>query len=95
MSGRWSAWWTRAAFALVRRPGLWPTALRQIVRLAPSGWWRRWPPLPRPDPAYLRFRMETAYGDPYHAPEATDVVAYLSWCRTGVQKCGPPKGRGG
>ncbi|HVL03049.1 MAG TPA: hypothetical protein VM386_01300 [Acidimicrobiales bacterium] len=95
MSGRWPAWWTRAAVALVRRPGLWPTALRQIVRLAPSGWWRRWPPLPRPDPAYLRFRMETAYGDPDHDPEAADVVAYLSWCRTGEWKCAPGKGRGG
>ena len=95
MSGRWSAWWARAAFALVLRPGLWPTALRQILRLAPSGWWRRWPPLPRPDPAYLRFRMETAYGDPDHDPEAADVVAYLRWCRTGAGKCGPAQGRGG
>ena len=95
MSGRWPAWWTRAAFALVRQPRLWPTALRQIVRLAPSGWWRRWPPLPRPDPAYLRFRMETAYGDPDHDPEAADVVAYLNWCRTGERKCAPTKGRGG
>lgn len=85
MTGKWPAWWARAALALVRHPGLWPTALRQIVRLAPSGWWREWPPLPRPDPAYLRFRMETAYGDPDRDPEAADVVAYLSWCRTGAR----------
>jgi hypothetical protein len=74
-------WWVGAGLALVRRPDLWSTALRQLLRLAPSGWWRRWPPVPRPDPSYLGFRLETAYGDPARAPEPTDVVAYLAWCR--------------
>ena len=49
--------------------------------MAPSGWWRRWPPLPRPDPAYLRFRMQTAYGDPSAMPSARELVEYLEWCR--------------
>ncbi len=74
-------WWVDAGLTLVRRPWLWPTALRQLVRLAPSGWWRRWPPLPRPDPAYLRFRLETAYGDTGREPDSADVVTYLTWCR--------------
>ncbi len=75
------SWVVPVARAVATRPGLWITALRQIVRLAPRGWWRRRPWLPVPDPAYLRFRMVTQYGDAGHAPEPADVVAYLHWCR--------------
>ena len=49
--------------------------------MAVPGWWRRWPPLPRPDPAYLAFRMETAYGSGAARPTPADVVAYVRWCR--------------
>ncbi len=76
-----SRWWVGAARALAIRPWLWTTALAQLLRLAPSGWWRRWPPLPRPDPDYLRFRLQTAYGDAQRDPDPADVVTYLSWCR--------------
>ena len=65
----------------MRRPHLWAAALGQARRLAAPGWWRRWPPLPRPDPAYLAFRMETAYGSATARPEPDDVVAYVEWCR--------------
>ena len=67
--------------AVVRRPALWPTALRQLAALAEPRWWRRRPWLPVPDRSYLRFRLQTQYGDPDHTPEADDVVAYLVWCR--------------
>jgi hypothetical protein len=70
-----------AARAVLVRPHLWATALRQAGRLARPGWWRRAPFLPRPDPDYLAFRMETQYGAPSHPPEADDLVAYLEWCR--------------
>ena len=50
--------------AVVARPRLWPAALRQAVRLAPSRWWSRAPFLPVPDRAYVRFRLTTQYGDP-------------------------------
>jgi hypothetical protein len=60
---------------------LWGTAISQALRLAAPGWWRHAPFLPLPDPAYLRFRMVTAYGDPGHEPEPGDVVTYLQWCR--------------
>ena len=43
---------------------------RQVALLAAPGWWRRWPPLPVPDRRYLRFRLQTAYGDPDQAPDA-------------------------
>ena len=70
-----------AAAAVARRPDLWATALRQVRLLTPGGWWRRAPFLPVPDPAYLRFRMVTAYGGQGGPPRPEDVVTYLHWCR--------------
>ena len=67
--------------SLVRHPSLWLTALVQMFRLAPNGWWRRAPFLPVPDERYLQFRMETQYGDAMHRPKGNDAVTYLSWCR--------------
>jgi hypothetical protein len=75
-----STWWFRAVLAVLRRPGLWPTALGQALRLARPGWWRRPPFLPVPDPDYVRFRMQTAYGSA-GSPDPEDLVAYLNWCR--------------
>jgi hypothetical protein len=71
----------RAGVAVLVRPALWATAVVQLFRLAPGGWWRRWPPVPAPDPGYLRFRLQTQYGDPSREPEVADLVAYLEWCR--------------
>ncbi|MDZ4825728.1 MAG: hypothetical protein SGJ13_04590 [Actinomycetota bacterium] len=70
--------WFHASVAVLRRPHLWWTALRQIFAVARPGWWRHRPFVPRPDPGYLRFRFETAYG---HEGVATarDFVAYLEW----------------
>ena len=74
--------WTSAATAVALKPHLWPTALRQMFRLAPRGWWRRKPFLPLPDRDYLRFRLQTQYGDASHEPIPYDLVAYLEWCRS-------------
>jgi hypothetical protein len=76
---------TRAIVALACRPSLWATAVRQLFVLAPNGWWRSPPFLPIPDRAYLRFRLQTMYGDPEHAPEPGDLVTYLHWCRSWPQ----------
>ena len=76
-----NGWLVPAALAVAVRPRLWGVAAAQVVRLAPAGWWRRWPPIPVPDPAYLRFRLQTAYGDSGGPPTPEDVVAYLDWCR--------------
>jgi hypothetical protein len=73
-------WWLRAAAAVLVRPGLWPTAVGQAVRLARPGWWKRAPFLPVPDGEYVRFRLQTAYGS-HGTPAAGDLVAYLNWCR--------------
>lgn len=79
----------RSVLPLLRRPGLWPAAVATAVRLAPTGWWRRWPPVPRPDPDYVRFRMVTNYGgDGAGAPDPEDLVRYLEWCRRATRHRG-------
>lgn len=68
--------------AVILRPGLWPVALGTLVRLAPDGWWRRWPPLPLPAAGYWHFRVLTAYGGSGDSvPSVPDVLAFLRWCR--------------
>jgi hypothetical protein len=67
--------------AVARHPSLWAVALRQARRTAPAGWPTRPPFLPLPDPAYVRFRLLTQYGDAHATPRAEDVVSYLEWCR--------------
>lgn len=71
----------RVVAAVAVRPGLWGTALRQLRLLARPSWWRNAPYLPVPDSDYLRFRLQTAYGDPDRDPEAADIVTYLHWCK--------------
>lgn len=83
----------RSVGLLLRRPGLWPTALVVARRLAPRRWWRRPTRLPLPDAGYMAFRMETAYGDAAHPPEPTDLVEYLEWCRRQPRRR-PARGRG-
>lgn len=75
--------WLRLVLAVARRPRLWVVAVVQIFRLACPAWWRKWPPLPRPDSEYLRFRLETAYGQetPPEPIRVQDVITYLQWCR--------------
>lgn len=67
--------------AVVRRPSLWVTAVRQWRRMTPPGWWRRRPFLPVPSGPYLRFRLVTQYGTTDHPATPADVVNYLSWCK--------------
>jgi hypothetical protein len=44
-------------------------------------WWTRFPWLPVPDKAYLRWRMYTAYGDEAAVPPAEDVIRFARWRR--------------
>jgi hypothetical protein len=73
-------WWPAIA-AVARRPGLWSTGARAYLVHVPPRWYRHAPFLPVPDRAWLRFRMQTAYGDPNAAPDADDVVTWLKWSR--------------
>ena len=67
------------ARAVIKRPGLWPTAVGAVVAFAPSGWWRRIPFLPIPDDELVRWRTATAYGTDDADLVTEDVVAYLEW----------------
>jgi hypothetical protein len=73
--------WSPAVLAVLRRPRLWPAGVRACLTHLPTGWYRRPPFLPVPDRAWIRFRLQTAYGDPTHAPEPADVVTWLEWSR--------------
>ena len=73
--------WLPAVRAVARRPQLWLPGARAYVAHVPGGWYRRVPFLPVPDRAWIRFRLQTAYGDPTHAPEPDDVVTWLEWSR--------------
>jgi hypothetical protein len=80
------SFWARAAWAVLVRPRLWATALRQGMRLARPQWWRQAPWLPLPDADYLSFRFETQYGGAAAgaggtSPAPRDLVEYLEWCR--------------
>jgi hypothetical protein len=66
-----------AMAAVATRPWLWPA----VIRLVPSRWWRRWPPLPLPPSDYLRFRIQTMYGERGAPIDKEDLIAYLEWCR--------------
>ncbi len=73
-----------AVIAVLRRPSLWFVALLSLGRLARVGWWRRWPPIPAPDPAYLAWRTQTAYGhvgEPDAYRRAEDLISFLEYCR--------------
>ncbi len=75
-----TGFWVRSFLAVLFRPALWSPGVRVLVRATPPGWWRRWPFVPRPDPAFLRFRFETAYGFT-GVPQVGDFLAYLRWVR--------------
>ncbi|MEA3510858.1 MAG: hypothetical protein U9R51_05430 [Actinomycetota bacterium] len=79
------------AFAVFKRPGLWPAAVGAAVAFAPSGWWRRIPFLPIPDDEVMRWRTATAYGTEDADLVTEDVVAYLEW----RQRFAEGKTRGG
>jgi hypothetical protein len=72
--------WFQAVLAVAIRPWLWWTAARQFARTIPPGWWRHPPFVPWPDAAYLRFRMETAYGT-RGRPTTHEFLDYLTWAR--------------
>ena len=77
--------WLRLALALTarttRRPRLAIDLIRVSWRFRSNDWYRRFPFLPLPDPAYLRWRMYTAYGDYNAVPPAPDVERYARWSR--------------
>ncbi len=69
--------------AVASQPRLWLTAIKAYRSLVPRHWWSRRPFLPVPDAAWMRFRLETAYGgDGTPAPTAGDeLTTWLTWLK--------------
>lgn len=69
----------RLLLALARRPDLWGEGLRTMIAVAPTGWWRRPPFIPIPDPAYMQWRLATAHGEASSPLEPGELIHYLEW----------------
>jgi hypothetical protein len=63
-----------SSFPLAARAAVRPALAADLVRVAwrfrRRAWWRRFPFLPVPSMPYVRWRMQTAYGDPDALPLA-------------------------
>lgn len=77
--------WTGLVLRLALRGLLSPRLGLDLLRTAWAfrrrDWWRSPPFLPLPDRAYLRWRMDTAYGDSDAIPPLEDVVSFARWRR--------------
>lgn len=63
----------------IRRPWTLPHLVRAAWAFRARNWHRRAPFLPLPPRSYLRWRLETAYGDPEARPPLDEAERYLSW----------------
>jgi hypothetical protein len=63
----------------VRRPRVIPALIGAAWAFRDRRWYRHAPFLPLPPKSYLRWRMETAFGDPDAVPELDDLERYLMW----------------
>ena len=64
--------WIRLVLAIAPRAVLWPPLAADLLRVA-------FPFLPVPSRDYVRWRMQTAYGDEDAVPPAADVIRYARW----------------
>lgn len=65
----------------LRRPRLLPALLGFSWAARRRDWYRRPPFLPLPPRSYLRWRLDTAYGDPEAVPPDDETARYLEWAR--------------
>jgi hypothetical protein len=63
----------------LRRPWTLPYLLGAAWAFRDRRWYRRAPFLPLPPRDYLRWRMETAYGDPDALPSDEELERFLRW----------------
>lgn len=63
----------------LRRPRLWPALLSAAWAFRSRDWYRKAPFLPLPSKAYMRWRLETAYGEPDAVPPADEIARFVTW----------------
>ena len=75
--------WARLSLSLIsrslRNPAVGVALIRVGWRFRRRGWYARFPFLPVPATAYLKWRMNTAYGRDDAVPPPDDVVRYARW----------------
>jgi len=62
-----------------RRPSVIPALLGAGWAFRRRGWFRRPPFLPLPSASFLRWRLDTAYGDPHARPPVEESERFLRW----------------
>ena len=72
-------WLLKLLFALLRKPSLWLTSIRQIFILAKSRWPLIPPFLPFPSNDFLEFRIITYQGESGKLPQTDVVITWLTW----------------
>jgi hypothetical protein len=77
----WKKWMKSVTVAVFKKPGLMFPAIYQVYVLAPRRWYAKYPFLPLPDSSWMRFRMETAYGNPSYVPDPEEISQFLTWAR--------------
>ncbi len=65
----------------LRRPRLIPALVGTAWAFRARNWYRRPPFLPLPPADYLRWRMETAYGEPDALPPDDELARFVTWAR--------------
>lgn len=63
----------------IKRPRLVPHLFGAAWAFRARGWYRSPPFLPLPSRNYLRWRMETAYGDREAVPTDNELERFLLW----------------
>jgi len=63
----------------LRRPRIVPYLVSAAWAFRARHWYARPPFLPLPPRSYLRWRMETAYGDADATPTLDEMERYLVW----------------
>jgi len=63
----------------LRRPSVLPHLVGAAWAFRSRDWYRRPPFLPLPSRTYLRWRLETAYGDPDVVPPLDELERFLRW----------------
>ena len=69
----------RLAWVLITRPWLFPLFLSAGWAFRARNWYRTPPFLPLPSREYMRWRMETAYGDPEADAPTDELLRFLRW----------------
>ena len=73
--------YVRLMWAAVRRPSLIPAILGAAWAFRANQWYRRPPFLPIPPKDYMKWRLETAYGDANAMPATHELERYVRWGR--------------